>query len=377
MTFIHSFIKNRSAVLLPLAAIIILGGFLSFVFLTITDSIRDALLVGYFYGLIFVLTLSLVQRLVISKLTVFGSVQQWILRSFVYAISICAAYLAGLLFHSAVLRPDLELTEFIGDTFWSSFVAFVSSPLDLEFIKNMFLGENLIALIPFFAVIILISVVSLIGSYVEMRWQQNRQQQAVDKAELTALKAQIEPHFLFNSLNTIASEIKNDPDNAEQLILKLSDILRYLFDNSSKEMISLEEEISLGKKYTDLIEARFGDKVEIRWNDSLKNGNTEVPVLLLQPLVENSIRYGRGETTDVLKISIDISEDEQGILCRVTDNGRGIDPIRLKKLPTAGHALANIKERLHLSYNKTDLLRIESEISKGTTVYIRIPVRKK
>jgi LytS/YehU family sensor histidine kinase len=82
-----------------------------------------------------------------------------------------------------------------------------------------------------------------------MRWQQNRQQQAVDKAELTALKAQIEPHFLFNSLNTIASEIKNDPDNAEQLILKLSDILRYLFDNSSRELISIEEEISFLKKY--------------------------------------------------------------------------------------------------------------------------------
>jgi LytS/YehU family sensor histidine kinase len=210
-----------------------------------------------------------------------------------------------------------------------------------------------------------------------MRWQQNRQQQAIDKAELTALKAQIEPHFLFNSLNTIASEIKNDPDNAEQLILKLSDILRYLFDNASKETISLEEEISLGKKYTDLIKARFGDKVEIRWYNSLKYRLVEVPVLLLQPLVENSIRHGRGEQTDVLKITIDISEDEQGILCKVSDNGQGIDAQQLQKLPLAGHALANIDDRLQLIYRVPGLLKIHSEYGQGTTVSIFLPERKK
>jgi len=377
MTSPHSFIKRNSGILIPLLAIIVLGGFISFLFLATTTSTNDALYVGYFYAIIFVLSITLVQRAVITKLNVFGLVQQWILRSFVYMISICTAYLLGLLFQSFILKPDITLTKFIDDTFWSGFVSFISSPLDLEIISSFFQDEYRIALIPFFAVIILISVVSLTGSYVEMRWQQNRQQQAIDKAELTALKAQIEPHFLFNSLNTIASEIKNNPDNAEELILKLSDILRYLFDNSSKEMISIEEEISFLRKYTDLIEARFSDKVQIRWQNSLKNEYAEVPVLLLQPLVENSIRHGRGESTDILKITIDVSEDKRGILCKVSDTGQGIDPIRLNKLPVEGHALANINDRLLLIYKVPDLLKIHSEYGRGTTVSILIPVRKK
>jgi signal transduction histidine kinase len=376
MTLSHSFINKRSGIIIPALAIIVLGGFLSFIFLTKTDSTKDALLVGYFYAFIFVIVLSVVQRMVINKLTVFGSVQQWILRSFIYAISICTAYLAGLLFQSAMLKPDVTLTEFIGDTFWESFVSFISSPLDLEIVNSVFKEEYRIALIPFFAVIILIGLVSLIGSYVEMRWQQNRQKQAIDKAELTALKAQIEPHFLFNSLNTIASEIKNNPDNAEQLIIKLSDILRYLFDNSSREMIRIEEEINFLKKYADLIQARFGDKIQITWHNFLKNGNPEVPVLLLQPLVENSIKHGRGENADVLKITIDIKESDDGILCKIKDNGQGIESNRLEKLPAIGHALANINDRLHLNYKKSGLLKIDSEFGRGTTVSILLPTRK-
>jgi signal transduction histidine kinase len=377
MNLPQSFVKKRSGIILQLVSIIVLGGFLSFLFLAKTDSTVDALLIGYFYATTLIFILAIVQKTVINKIDVFSSVQQWTLRSFIYTISISTTYLAGLLFQSAILKPNVKLTEFIGDKLWASFVSFISSPLDLEIANSLFKEEYRIALIPFFAVIILIGLVSLIGSYVEMRWQQNRQQLAVDKAELTALKAQIEPHFLFNSLNTITSEIKNNADNAEQLILKLSDILRYLFDNSSQEMIRIEEEISFLKKYADLIQARFGNKVQIKWHNSLKNGNKEVPVLLLQPLVENSIRHGRSEKIDVLRITIDINENNLGILVTVKDNGQGIESNRLKKLPTKGHALANINERLQLSYKKSDLLKIESKDGQGTTVSILLPVRTK
>jgi signal transduction histidine kinase len=376
MTLPHTFIKKRSKIILPLAAIIVLGGFLSFLFLAITESTIDALLIGYFYAIIIVLILAIVQTVVITKLTVFSPAQQWTLRSFIYTISISTAYLVGLLFQSFILKPDVNLTEYFGDKFWASFVSFISSPLDLEIVNSLFQGESRIILIPFFAVIILIGLVSLIGSYVEMRWQQNRQQQAVDRAELTALKAQIEPHFLFNSLNTIASEIKKNADNAEQLIIKLSDILRYLFDNSYQEMIRIEEEISFLKKYADLLQARFGGKVKIEWHNSLKNGDLEVPVLLLQPLVENSIKHGRNSNADMLKITIDINESDEGILCKIIDNGQGIESDRLKKLPVKGHALANISDRLQLFYKRFDLLTIESKIDQGTTVSIFLPLRR-
>ncbi len=376
MTLQQSFAKKRNSTILQFLSIIVIGGFLSFLFLAKTDSTVNALLIGYFYAIALVLILAIVQKTVIKKLDVFSPVQQWTLLSFIYMISISTAYLAGLLFQSAILKPNVTLTEFLGEKFWASFVSFISSPLDLEIANSLFKEEYRIALIPFFAVIILIGLVSLIGSYVEMRWQQNRQQQAIDKAELTALKAQIEPHFLFNSLNTIASEIKNAPEKAEQLIIKLSDILRYLFDNSSREMINIKEEISFLKKYADLIQARFDKKIQIRWHNSLHNEKVDVPVLMMQPLVENVLRHGWKENADPLTISISIEEKNQGIVFTVKDNGQGIEANRLQKLPVPGHALANIKDRLQLNYKKNDLLKIESEYGQGTTVSILLPVGK-
>jgi len=375
MSLNQTFIIKRNLIFLQLLSIVIIGGFLSFLFLTITDSTKDALLIGYFYALIIVLILSIVQKTVIKKLDVFNPVQQWTLRSFIYTISISTAYLVGLLFQSIILEPKVSITAFIGEKFWTGFVSFISSPLDLEITTSLFKEEYRIALILFFAVIILIGLVSLIGSYVEIRWQHNKQQHAVNKAELTALKAQIEPHFLFNSLNTIASEIKNAPEKAEQLIIKLSDILRYLFDNSSLAMIRIGEEISFLKKYADLIQARFDKKIQINWHNSLQNGNTKIPVLLLQPLIENALRHGWKENNDPLTINISIEENNQGIIFIVKDNGQGIEAGRLQKLPIPGHALANIQERLHLKFEKENLLEIESKYGQGTTVSILLPVR--
>ena len=371
-----SFFKNRNLLLLQLLSIVVIGGFLSFLFLIKTDSTFRALLIGYFYAISIVLILTIVQKTVIKKLEVFTSVQQWILGSFIYTIAFSTAYLAGLLFQLFVLKPNVNLTALIGEGFWTSFVSFISSPLNLEIADNFLKVEYRTFLIPFFAVIILIGLVSLPGSFVEMRWQHYKQQQAINKAELAALKAQIEPHFLFNALNTIASEIKKAPDKAEQLVIKLSDILRYLFDNSSREMISIEEEINFLKKYTDLIQARFEEKISIIWKISLQNDEIEMPVLLLQPLVENSIRHGLKENSNLLTVKISMDRTEQGIVITIADDGQGIEQGRLKKLPVLGHALANIKERLYLNYKKDNLLQIDSEYGQGTTVSIVLPVRK-
>jgi sensor histidine kinase YesM len=116
-------------------------------------------------------------------------------------------------------------------------------------------------------------------------------------------------------------------------------------------------------------------KVKIKWHNSLQNGITEVPVLLLQPLIENSIKYGWKENDDPLIINIGVEENDQGVIVRVKDNGQGIESNRLKKIPASGHALANINERLYLNYRKSDLLKIESIYGEGTTVSIFLPVR--
>ena len=121
-----SFFRNRNLLLLQLLSVVVIGGFLSFLFLIKTDSTFNALLIGYFYAISIVLILAIVQKSVIKKLEVFTSVQQWILRSFIYTIAFSTAYLVGLLFQLFVLKPNINLTELIGERFWTSFVSFIS-----------------------------------------------------------------------------------------------------------------------------------------------------------------------------------------------------------------------------------------------------------
>jgi len=355
--------------------IIVLGGFLSFIYLAQTTSASRAFLIGFFNAFLFVVVISAVQKFIISKLQVFNLVQQWTIRTFIYIISLSAVYISGLLFKSAVLAPDFSWRSLIGEKLWSGFVTFISSPFDLEFTDTATREEFRALLIPFFAVIILIGLVSLIGSYIDLRWQQSKQNLIQERAELTALRAQIEPHFLFNSLNTIASQINRDAKKAEQLILMLSDILRHMFDSSSKEMISLDKEIIFIKKYAALMQARFDPRLKFSWRISCQDKQVKIPALLLQPLVENAVRHGWKCDTDRLLVSIHIEESDNGHLCMtVKDNGEGVDALRLSQLPVSGHSLANIYARLRLLYNKNDLIRISSEAGKGTTVRIQLPV---
>ena len=365
--------KKFSQVIYLTAAIAIIGGFLSFVFLAHTESTTQALSIGYFYASSLILVLFFVQRIVISKLQVFNPFQQWIFRTFVYTISVSAVYLAGLVFQSLVLKPDISFSQILSERIWSSFVTFISSPLDLQFADEFLQEEFRTLLIPFFAIIILIGLGSILGSYVEIRWQHNRQQQAVNKAELTALKAQIEPHFIFNSLNTIASQIKSDPEKAEKLLIKLSDTLRYLFDSTDQEMVSLESEINFLKKYISLMKARFEDRLIVRWEISLQSSQSEIPVLLLQPAIENVMRHGWRHDGSPLTLLIAILENEKGICIKIVDDGRGISPQRLKMLPVNGHALANVVDRLKLTYKRNDLFQLKSILNEGTEIVIEIP----
>jgi len=370
----HNRLKYLAA---GLGVIIVLGSFLSFIYLAQTNSAPQAFLIGFFNAFLFVAVLSVVQKFIISKLQVFNLVQQWTIRTFIYIISLSAVYISGLLFKSAVLTPDFSWRSLIGEKLWSGFVTFVSSPFDFEFADTSTREEFRALLIPFFAVIILIGLVSLIGSYIDLRWQQNKQNLIRERTELTALRAQIEPHFLFNSLNTIASQISSDAKKAEQLILMFSDILRHIFNSSSTEMISVDKEIIFIKKYAALMQARFDHRLQFSWQIRCKDRQVEIPALLLQPLVENAVRHGWKRDMDRLLVSIHIEEDDRGYLnMTVMDNGEGIDAPRLRQLPVSGHSLANIFARLRLLYNKKDLIRISSEYGKGTAVHIQLPVEK-
>jgi len=238
---------------------------------------------------------------------------------------------------------------------------------------NIISGEIRSMIFVFLAMIILIGIVSVIASFIELRWREMKQKQAIDRAELTALRAQIEPHFLFNSLNTIASLIKSDAQKAEDMLLNLSDILHYMFQNSGKEVIELQSEIVFTRKYLHLMQERFGKRLKIQWSENITSCDLKVPVFIVQPIIENAIRHGWPENKDQLKIQVNLIEYEKLIEVKISDDGIGIHPQILSLLPKPNHALGNISERLNLLFKRKNLMQISSKFGEGTSVEIKIP----
>jgi len=364
--------KFKTNTLISAGAVILTGAFISFLLLIKIEAIAQALLIGYFYAIVLVLSLNVVIKYVTRKLLVFSITQQWVIRSFIYLITISFAYLVGLLFQTLMLTPVDNLQQVIRDKIWQTLVELISYPFSLEF-SRIFPGLQQPLIITFFAVLIFIGIISLLGSYVEIKWRDSRSKQLRDRAELIALKSQIEPHFLFNSLNTIASLISENPNKAEQLLIQLSEILHYMSFYAKKECVELEKEISFTRKYTSLLLARFDKLLEINWDEELSSNNFNVPVLLFQPVIENCVQHGWGDRQKKLHINISIKMDNNSLIATIVDDGKGIPSRILDKIPVPDHALANISDRLHLMYKQNDLINISSKTSNGTEVTITIP----
>lgn len=198
------------------------------------------------------------------------------------------------------------------------------------------------------------------------------------RSEIKALQTQINPHFLFNALNTVVSLVRIDPDKARDLIINLSTFLRYNIESSMK-LIDIEEEIGHVKAYINIEQARFGDRVKIEY-DIDKEVKIKIPVLVIQPLVENSIKHGMRVNTTAeenrkIRIKVSISKDDfNSALISVEDNGIGISSEIIEKLhkDVMGDkhiGLSNVHNRLKLIYGKG--LDVE-RLNLGTKISFRI-----
>ncbi len=359
--------------LFKLGTVVIVGALLSLVYLISKTPPGQALLIGYFNVITFALTLWPLQKLLLSKLSVFTTGQQWILKTFIYTILACFAFLIGLLFQYFILTPFSAVEPMITDKLWNGLFLFLAKPMRPDISAVMRTDEFRTVIIPFFALMFLFGLGGLLGSYIEIKWQGDKHTRIAQKAQLTALQAQMEPHFLFNTLNTIAAAIRSDPQQAENLVLKLSDLFRYIFENSGKETTELEQEIAFAREYAELLKARYGDLLQLQWQQNLRSLKQKVPVFLIQPILENSIRHGWSADRKYLAISIDIREDDQNIVIEVKDDGVGMKPDLSNQVSKGRNALGNIAERLQLLYKNLGRLDIISEVSTGTRVCLIIP----
>ena len=199
-----------------------------------------------------------------------------------------------------------------------------------------------------------------------------RQQRLLNEARLAALTRQINPHFLFNTLNSISSLIRLDPERARGMILKLSNILRRAM-REHENLSPLREELSFVDDYMTIEMARFGDKLRFEKNVDSDTLDRLVPSMILQPLVENSVRHGLSSKVDggIIRVRSRLADGRLHV--SVEDDGVGIPETKLSTLFEQGIGISNVNERLKVLFASDYRMSIDSRPGQGTRTEIEIP----
>ena len=216
-----------------------------------------------------------------------------------------------------------------------------------------------------------------------IRLEERLNRQLVE-SELRALRAQINPHFLFNSLNTIASLIVSDPEKAETITMRLASIFRYVLLHADRPFSSLDEEMDFLRTYLDIEQIRFGERLVVEFDLEPSIAHTAVPSLILQPLVENAIKHGIAPKVGRSRMLVQSKRRGGSILLSVEDDGIGLLGKRDQAEgsspsgngSSAGVGLQNIRERLQTMYGGGAGLTLVNVPSGGSRATLEIPIAK-
>ncbi len=191
------------------------------------------------------------------------------------------------------------------------------------------------------------------------------------EAQLAALQAQLNPHFLFNALNTVASLVRTDPPAAEETVGNLAQVLRRTLDRSRRALATLDDEVDYLQAYLSVEKERFGNRLTVEWSIDPRTLPLKIPPMTLQPLVENSLKHGIGGRLEGGRLTIRSTLEGGSLLLQVVDDGAGFLPHFRE-----GTGLRNLRERLDTLYGDDSELRVGTA-GEGATVTVRIPVNGK
>jgi two-component system sensor histidine kinase AlgZ len=289
----------------------------------------------------------LIQWIALGTLAVLGCFRDWIAR-----FSVPLATLAAFVLAQLVTLGFSLIALWILDGHYFKF--------ELSLLHSPFIMRNL-------AISSIVSLMALRYFYIQFYWQKNIEAEA--QARFQALQARIRPHFLFNSLNTIASLIPTQPQHAEQAIIDLSELFRSTLDQ--RGTITLQEELAITQHYLSLEHLRLGDRLQINWElDNNLPLYKPIPALILQPLVENAVYHGIQNLPKGGQIIIMVKSHNRNLEFAI------INPLpqELNVKPQPGHQLAqnNVQQRLRLAYGETSMLHIQT-IGNQYRVMFKIP----
>jgi two-component system, LytTR family, sensor kinase len=230
----------------------------------------------------------------------------------------------------------------------------------------------------------LVSFTSIVGLYFlfqRFRLAQAQQlaaaqlQTKLAEAQLENLRLQLQPHFLFNTLNTISSVMYEDVHAADVMLTQLSDLLRLTLHASRSHEIPLAEELQITRLYMELMQKRFEDKLSVDYAVDTTLDNSLVPQLILQPLLENSLRHGMKPGGEVMKISIAAQRENGSLVLKVSDTGTGLGSMESVATFGRGVGLSNIRDRLAQLYGASQEFSIGNRVTGGAEVILRVPYR--
>lgn len=190
------------------------------------------------------------------------------------------------------------------------------------------------------------------------------------KTHLQLLRMQLQPHFLFNTLNTVAELVHSDPDTADQMITRLGRLLRLSLDHAGHQVVPLRQEIDFLRMYVEIEQVRFQDRLQIVWNVAPDTLDAAVPTLLWHPVLENAIRHGVTPLAGRGRIVIAAQRQGDDLVLEIRDNGTGLPA---GGVPREGVGLRNIRERVAQLYGARARFALEPALGGGTIAILRLP----
>jgi signal transduction histidine kinase len=262
-----------------------------------------------------------------------------------------------------VLRVTIEQWQTRGELYPVSFTAAFGRVLVATFFFNSLI---------YWGVVLVQHALAYYQKFHERELHTAELETHLAQARLQALQMQLNPHFLFNTLNAIAALMRKDVDAADRMIVRLSDLLRYTLESTAAQEVPLEEEIAFLERYLEIQQARFGERLTVRRELDPDTMAALVPNLLLQPLVENALQHGIGAQARPGQVVLRSRRSEQHLELEVQDNGRGLAPnVPLRE----GVGLANTRARLRELHGPDQQLELVPAPQGGLIVRVRLPWR--
>lgn len=302
---------------------------------------------------------------------------QWIVSSFVYSNCI-GTLISFVIFYfaprwnknSAVIRlSKVSLSIFV-----ATFIGVTIAGLILSIIFPPLAKQGLIPSWQIFVFSLGIAFTFGFGVYFyevsqaklrEKELDEEKAKTLATEAQLASLESRIHPHFLFNTLNSIAALIREEPILAEKMVEKLSALLRYSLDANAQNLVPFEQELEITKKYLDIEKVRFEERLSYKIEADEKFAKVKLPPFSLQTLVENSIKHVASKRSDKTEIVVSAKENAESLEIEVSDNGNGFSSDKIK----IGHGLDSLQKRLQTIFQESACL----EIVENGKVRLKIP----